>query len=35
MPEVMPEPDEIEVLETGRAEFARGEFVRLKDIRLD
>jgi predicted transcriptional regulator len=32
IPVVDPEPDEIEAIERGRAEFERGEFVRLEDL---
>ena len=32
IPEDEPSPDEIKAIEAGRAEFASGEFIRLKDI---
>lgn len=34
IPEDDATPDEIEAIEQGRAEYARGEFVRLEDLRL-
>jgi Arc/MetJ-type ribon-helix-helix transcriptional regulator len=30
-----PQPDEIEAIERGRAEFSRGEFVRLDDLQRE
>lgn len=35
IPEVAPEPDELEALERGKAEIARGEYARHEDINWD
>lgn len=35
IPEVEPERDELEALERGKAEIAKGEYVRHEDINWD